>query len=78
MEILLSFCIIKSYFLYNVIFKSLEGSVGCKYIYIVWNFKDVFVFYFCYIESFKLYGIGFNGFWDFFIDLFMKGKGEFV
>lgn len=66
--------IIKSHLSYNVIPKSSEGSAGCKYIYIARNPKDVSVSYFRHIENLKLHGIGFNGPWDFFIDLFMKGK----
>ncbi|XP_068705631.1 amine sulfotransferase-like [Montipora foliosa] len=67
--------IIKSHLSYDVIPKSSEESAKCKYIYIARNPKDVSVSFFHHTEiSSKLRGNGFNGPWDFFIDLFMKGK----
>lgn len=76
-DVLLSFCILKVYFFYNIVFKSVDEGSKCKYIYVVWNLKDVVVLYFNFVISLKVFGNGFNGFWEFYIKLFVEGNGKF-
>ena len=63
---------------YNIIPKGANEETQCKYIYIARNPKDVAVSYFHFNEKVNVYGTGYNGPWEFYFNLFLDGKGEFV
>ena len=70
--------LMKSHLSYSAIPKSENEETQCKYIYIARYPKDVAVSYFHYLENMKALGFGYNGPWEFFLNLFLDGKGEFV
>ena len=70
--------LMKSHLPYSIIPKSADKKTQCKYIYIARNPKDVAVSYFHFQEKKKVFGSGYNGPWEFFLNLFLDGKGEFL
>ena len=70
--------LMKTHLPYSIIPKGANESTQCKYIYLARNPKDVAVSTFHFEESMKGIGYGYNGPWEFFLNLFMDGKGEFV
>ena len=70
--------LMKSHLSYSTIPKGADKETQCKYIYIARNPKDVAVSYWHFQENMKRLGSGYNGPWEFFLNLFLDGKGEFV
>ena len=70
--------LMKSHLTYSTIPKGTNEGPQCKYIYLARNPKDVAVSYFHFEENMKALGSGYNGPWEFFLNLFRDGKGEFV
>ena len=70
--------LMKTHLPYSIIPKGADKETQCKYIYIARNPKDVAVSYFHYQENKKPLGFEYNGPWEFFLNLFVDGKGEFV
>ena len=70
--------LMKTHLPYSVIPKGANEETQCKYIYIVRNPKDVAVSFFHFQEKVKGLGYGYSGPWEFFLNLFLDGKSEFV
>lgn len=60
---------------YDVIPKGQTDDTKCKYIYVARNPKDVAVSFYEFTKDFGSVA-GYNGPWEFFIRLFVEGKGE--
>ena len=69
--------IFKAHLPYNIVPKIAAEGSKCKYIYVARNPKDVAVSYFEFVTSLKIFDNGFNGPWEFYADLFIKGNGKF-
>ena len=72
--------LMKTHLPYSIIPKGSNEETQCKYIYIARNPKDVAVSYFHFTENRKglPFGNGYNGPWEFFLNLFLDGNGDFV
>ena len=70
--------LMKTHLPYSIIPKGENEETQCKYIYIARNPKDVAVSFFHFKENRKGLPFGYNGPWEFFLNLFLDGKGEFV
>ena len=70
--------LMKSHLTYSTIPKGANEETQCKYIYIARNPKDVAVSHFHFEEKMKGFGTGYNGPWEFSLNLFLDGNGEFV
>jgi len=66
--------ILKAHLPYNIVPKSANGDSKCKYIYVARNPKDVAVSYFKFVTGLKIFENGFNGPWEFYFKLFVKGN----
>lgn len=60
---------------YDVIPKGQTDDTKCKYIYVARNPKDVAVSFYEFMKDFGSVA-GYNGPWEFFVRLFVEGKGE--
>ena len=66
--------LIKSHLPYSTVPKGANKETQCKYIYIARNPKDVAVSFFHFKESLKAFDTGYNGPWEFLLNLFLDGK----
>ena len=66
--------ILKSHLAYSIIPKSTNEVSRCKYIYVARNPKDVAVSYYKLVTSLER----FKGPWEFYVELFVAGKGKFI
>jgi len=69
--------ILKAHLPYNIVPKSANEDIKCKYIYVARNPKDVAVSFFKFVTSLKFFENGFNGPWEFYAKLFVEGNGKF-
>ena len=70
--------LMKTHLPYSIIPKGANEETQCKYIYLARNPKDVAVSYFHFQKKVKDLGFGYSGPWEFFLNLFLDGKSEFV
>ena len=67
--------IIKTHLTYDVIPKGDSDETRCRYIYVARNPKDVAVSKYHFVNA-TAGRSGFNGPWEFYVNLFIDGKGK--